>query len=277
MKNTLKPSILFLFAFVTFAFSSCESLNETLPAPDLSVVEENTEANMAFEDLDNITLTVLSNSGLSARTNVNVPSSNLCEGALVTIDEETKKITVDFGEGCTSSNGMSRKGIINLAYTGNLLLTGAKVTTTFDGYEVNGKAIEGTRTIINKGVNGETNTINLEVTIQNAKVTWSDGKFLTLTSDQLRDLKLGTQGEYETSVTGTANGTSRSGFEYTSSISETLVYAKNCLESGVAFPLTGIIEYQFRGIESSIDYGDGECDKSATIFYPNGSKELILD
>ncbi|REG84066.1 hypothetical protein [Algoriphagus antarcticus] len=275
MKKSFNFFTLFLLMFGAILVSSCN--DDSAPVPDLSVVNEDTEVNRTFEDLNNLTLTVLSNSGLSARTTANIPSGNLCEGALVTLDEAKKKITVDFGEGCTSAGGVTRKGIVMLSYTGNLLFTGAKITTTFDGYEVDGLKVEGTRTLINKGANLETNTISLDVKIQNGKVTWPDATFVTLTSDQVRDIKLSAQGGYEASVTGNATGTSRNGFEYTSSVTQALTYEKSCIDSGVNVPLSGILEFQFRGIEASVDYGDGACDKLATIFYPDGSKPVTLD
>ncbi|MFC5625476.1 hypothetical protein [Algoriphagus winogradskyi] len=276
MKKTLNPTILFLMIFGIMLVSSCD-MNDEPPVPNLAVVNEDMEVNMAFEDLDNLTLSVLSTSGLSARTSVTIPASNICDGAIITLDESTKTIKVDFGDGCTSVNGIIRKGIVNLAYTGNLLITGAKITTTFEDYEVNGHKIEGTRTLTNKGVSLENGTITLEVKIQNGKVTWSDNTFVTLTSDQVRVIKLGTQGEYEASITGTASGTSRAGLNYTSSIAEPLIYTKSCIDSGVKIPNSGILAFQYSGIEVTVDYGDGACDKMATIFYPSGSKPVTLD
>lgn len=276
MKNTLNPTILFVMIFGILLVSSCD-MNDEPPVPNLAVVNEDVEVNMAFEDLDNLTLSVLSTSGLSARTSVNIPASTICDGAIITLDENSKTIKVDFGDGCTSTNGVIRKGIVNLAYTGNLLITGAKITTTFEGYEVNGHKIEGTRTLTNKGVSLENNTITLEVKIQDGKVTWPDDTFVTLTSDQERIIKLGTQGQYEASVTGTASGTSREGLNYTTSVSEALVYTKSCIDSGVKIPISGILAFQYNGLDITVDYGDGACDKMATIFYPSGSMPVTLD
>ncbi|SFU10744.1 hypothetical protein SAMN04489724_4039 [Algoriphagus locisalis] len=276
MKITSYPSLLAMIMGVML-ISSCDNMNDAPPVPDLSVVEEDAEVNMAFEDLDNLTLTVLSNSGLSARTSVDIPAGNICDGAVVTIDESAKTIKVDFGDGCTSSSGTTRKGIINFTYTGNLLLTGAEITTTFENYEVNGYKVEGIRTITNKGFELASNSISLAVTIENGKVTWPDDSFVTIASDQLREIKLGTQGEYEASITGTATGTSREGFSYTSLVIEPLIYTKSCLESGVKLPISGILRFQFRDIEASVDYGNGSCDKEATIFYPNGSLPVTFD
>lgn len=277
MKNTFNASVLFLMIFGSMIIFSCNDMNDAPPVPDLSVIEEDTEVNMAFEDLDNLTLTVLSNAGLSARTTVDIPAGNICNGAILSINESAKTIKVDFGNACTSSNGVTRKGIIMLYYTGNLLLTGAKITTSFDGYEVNGYKVEGTRTLTNKGVNIESNTIILEVKIENGKITWPDNTFVTMTSNQLRNIKLGTQGEYEATITGTAVGTSRDGLDYTTSVKDALVYTKSCLESGVSVPISGILAFQYEAIEVTVDYGDGACDKIATIFYPNGSKQVTLD
>ena len=275
MKKSFNPFFLSLLILGALIVSSCGT--DDNPVPDLSVVNEDTQVNMAFEEIDNMTLTVLSETGLSARTTLDFPTGKLCEGAIVTLDEESKKIKVDFGDGCTSTDGVTRKGIVMIAYTGNLLFQGAQITTTFDGYEVNGLKVEGNRMLTNKGADLETSTINVDVNIQNGKVTWPDGTYVTVTSDQERSIKLGTQGGYEATVTGTASGISRGGFEYTSSVTEPLIYTKSCIESGVSVPLSGIVEFQFRGIEASVDYGDGACDKLATVYYPNGSLPMTLD
>ncbi|WP_439488144.1 hypothetical protein [Algoriphagus sp.] len=275
MKKLLNTPLV-LLVLTGMLVASCD-FNDDPSEPNYTIVEEDAEASIVFEDLDNLTLKVLSNSGLSARTAVDIPTGNICESAVVTIDEESKKITVDFGEGCTNSNGVTRKGIIHLTYTAHLLFPGAKITTTFDGYEVDGKKVEGTRTITNKEVDIETNAITLEVTIQNGKVTWADGSSVTVSSEQLRKINLGTQGNYEVSITGSATGRSPSGLDYTSSVTEALIYTRSCLETGVSTPLSGIVSFQFNEIEASVDYGDGTCDKMATVFYPTGSKQVTLD
>ncbi|WPR75168.1 hypothetical protein [Algoriphagus sp. NG3] len=275
MKKLLNTPLV-LLVLTGMLVASCD-FNDDPSEPNYTIVEEDAEASIVFEDLDNLTLKVLSNSGLSARTAVDIPTGSICESAVITIDEESKKITVDFGEGCTNSNGVTRKGIINLTYTAHLLFPGAKIITTFDGYEVDGKKVEGTRTITNKEVDIETNAITLEVTIQNGKVTWADGSSVTVSSEQLRKINLGTQGNYEVSITGSASGTSRSGLDYTSSVTEALIYTRSCLETGVSTPLSGIVSFQFNEIEASVDYGDGTCDKMATVFYPTGSKQVTLD
>ncbi|MEP0712475.1 MAG: hypothetical protein ABJC55_11160, partial [Algoriphagus sp.] len=247
------------------------------PVPELSVVEENSQVISTFEDVDYITLSALSSSGLNARTTVDLPGGNLCDGTIIKLDNAAKLITIDFGAGCTNNYGVVRKGKVKIAYTANLLFPGSEITTTFEGYEVDGLKVEGTRKITNKGVNGGNNSITLGVSIQNGKVTWPNATFFTINSEQQRVITLGTQGAYEVSITGTAAGKSREGVDYITSTNEPLIYTKNCMDSGITYPIGGIQKFQFLGIEVSVDYGDETCDKLATVFYPGGSKAITLD
>lgn len=275
MKNLLKISCLVPFACGILLFSACDSENDPMSEPDLSIVNDDVEMNQAFEDLNFLTISTLESSGLGARTLA--PANNdLCTTAKVIKDLVAKKITIDFGAGCTSPNGMIRKGKIFLAYSGNLLFPGSTIVTTFEGYEVNGLKIEGTRTLTNLAINPTTKTVTLAVKIQTGKVTWPDNTFVTFVSDQIRALKLGDLG-YEISVTGTASGKSRGGFDYSSLTSTALNINQTCLQSGVYIPTSGILQLTASGALFSVDYGNGICDKLVTLTYPGGTKIVTLD
>jgi hypothetical protein len=150
------------------------------------------------------------------------------------------------------------------------------VVTTFQGFEVNGLKVEGTRTITNTGINLQNFEITLAVKIQNGKVTWPDGKVSTFITDQVRKISLATSG-YQASVTGTGSGKSKTGISYTASISEPLIVTQSCVESGVSIPNKGKINFSYLSIIFTVDYGVGECDKKLSISYPGGVKEVILD
>lgn len=275
MKIKFKSNYFAVLAASLLLFSACDSDNDPIPEPDLSMVHADGELNQAFEDLDFMTLSVLQSSGVGART-VGTANDDLCSTAIITTDAQAKKIIVDFGAGCTSSNGVERKGKILLAYTGNLLFPGATVITTFEGYEVNGLKLEGIRTLVNTAINLATSTITLGMKIQEGKVTWPDNKFVTFISDQVRSIQLGAQ-SYEIKVTGTASGINREGLEYSSLTTTPLVITQTCVQSGVYIPTTGILQFSNEGMQISIDYGSGTCDKIVTLTYPGGVKEVILD
>lgn len=277
MKKLLSTHGLGVISVLVFFLASCNSdSEEILREPDLTIVNDDYLIAQAFEDLDNITLTAINNSGLGARINTDVSLSEICSSAVANLDEGGKKITIDFGAGCTSSNGITRKGKIILTYSGRLIFPGAKVITTFDNYQVNERKIEGTRTITNTGINLASGTISLAVSIENGQITWPDNTFVTLTSNQVRVVKLASEG-YEGSITGTASGKSREGIDYSTLVIVPLIIKQTCVETGVWVPGTGTLQFLFTGIEVTVDYGTGVCDKTVTIIYPGGSKEVTLD
>lgn len=269
--NLLKPALL----AVPFLVFSCNDDADPVDAePKLGVVEEEFEVNAAYEDADLLTLDVLQSTGMGLRTQ---SDADICANTAVTHNAEGKKITIDFGTGCTSPNGVVRKGKVILTYSSNnFLLPGSSVVTTFDGYEVNGLKIEGSRTITNAGLDLINKKATLNVKVENGKVTWPDNTSATYTTTQTRVLTLGDSG-YDISVTGTAAGKSREGFDYTSVVTEALALNGECARSGVFVPSAGKMDFVVLGITIGVDLGTGSCDKTATVTYPGGSKEITLD
>jgi hypothetical protein len=268
------PSLAFFGLILLLQFSCSEDLDPIDAEPSLVVVEDEFVINAAYEDLDFLTLDILQRSGLGLRTH---SIAAICENTVVTHDEEFKKITVDFGTGCTTSTGVTRKGKILLAYTGsNFLFPGTSIAATFDGYEVNGLKIQGTRTITNGGIDLINSKVTLNVKIDNGVITWPDDSFVTYTSTQVRQVSLGSEG-YEVAATGTASGKSREGFDYTATVTEPLIINEECARSGNYVPSTGVLSFTYQGFGVSVDYGMGVCDKVLEISYPGGSKEVTLD
>lgn len=275
----MKRSIFNLFGWAMILGSmllvSCKEDETPLnPDPAIATFEDEVVVNAAFEDLDNVTIDVMQSSGLGLRTS---GVTALCTGAIINHDLNGKKITVNFGTGCTGPQGNIRKGKIIISYTGtNFLFPGTSIVTTFEGYEVNGYKVEGKRTMTNTAVDLATSTITIAVKVENGKVTWPNNTFVTFTSDQVRKLKLGSNG-YEASITGTASGKSKENKEYSIVIKEALVIKQECVQTGVYVPGKGILELSYQGITISADYGAGNCDKKILITYPGGSKQITAD
>lgn len=261
---------------IAFLLFSCELDSEKLISePDLALLEDEFEINTVLEDLDNVTMNAMESSGLGLRV-MNVSNGNFCSSAKLNHDSAIKRITVDFGTGCTAPNGIARKGKVIFNYTGSFLVPGSSVTTTFEGYEVNGLKVEGSRTLTNTGVNLQNLEISLTVKMQNGKITWQDGKTSTFSGDQIRKVTMATAG-YQVSVTGKGSGKTRGGKSYTAEIIEPLLVTQACLESGISAPNKGKVSLNFTIFSVTVDYGAGECDKKLQITYPGGSKEVILD
>ncbi len=273
--NTLLKLPALLFGVTIFLFSCNLDSENFIPEADLSLLEDEFEINTVLEDLDNISLNAMESSGLGLRV-MNSSNGSLCSTAKINHEASAKKITVDFGTGCTGPNGIIRKGKVIFNYTGSFLLPGSSVTTTFEGYEVNGLKLEGTRIMTNIGVNLQAQEISFTVNIQNGKVTWSDGKVSTFSADQVRKITLGSSG-YQVSVTGKGTGKTRGGTSYTAEITEPLIVTQACLESGISVPNKGKVTLSFTLFSATVDYGTGECDKKLNVSYPGGVKEITLD
>lgn len=277
MKNLTKiPSFLLIFLLGSIGFScGSDDDNEDPVTADTSIVVEVSAVNQKFEDLDNLTLSALEDSGLGARRTTTT-SGDFCASTEIVTNEDEKTISIDFGEGCVSPNGITRKGKIMMQYSGTWLAQGAQIVTTFDGYEVNGYKIEGVRTITNTKLDIFSSTITLAVKIEDGKVTFPDGGFVTIDADEVREITL-TDSGYEGKITGTASGNSLNGSPYTALITEALRITQECLESGIYNPSSGVIEFTYKNVALSLDYGDGECDKEGTISYPGGEKSITFD
>lgn len=270
-KSCYFPLILGLFSTLVF---SCSETDPIVPQPNLEVVEDEFKINFAIEDLDFLTLDVLQRSGLGLRTQ---STADLCASASVSHDQNSKKIILDFGTGCTSPNGVIRKGKILLTYTGsNFLFPGTSIITTFEGYEINGLSIGGTRTITNAGIDLINSKVSLNVKIENGSITWPDKSKVSYNSTQNRQVALAASG-YEASVTGSASGKSRKGINYTATVTEPLIIKGNCARTGIYIPSLGVLAFNYQGIAVSVHYGSGTCDKIVEIRYPGGAKEVTLD
>jgi hypothetical protein len=263
-----------LFAVPFLIFSCGEDEDPVDSEPNLVVVEEQFEVNAAYEDTDLLTLDILQSSGLGTRTQ---SEADICANTVVEHNEGAKKITIDFGAGCTSPKGVERKGKVILTYSGtNFLQPTTSIVTTFEGYEVNGIKIEGSRTLTNAGFNILTSSLILNVKIENGKLTWPDNSFATYTSTQSRVLTLGSAG-YQISITGTSSGKSREGVDYTALVTDPLIVDQECVRTGVFIPSAGKLDFVVQGITITADLGSGTCDKTVTVSYPGGSRELTMD
>lgn len=273
-KNILRMLGWVLVSSSLFAISCTDNDDTENPENAVDVMETEFEINGAFEDTDNVTLEVLQSSGLGLRTSA---TYSFCESADITHNVASKQITVDFGTGCTASNGTVRSGKFTLTYSGtNFLLPGTSVVTTFEDYTVDGVTVNGTRTLTNTGIDLANSTVTLAVKVENGEIAWTDGSSVTYTSTQVRQLKV-TQDGYESSITGTASGKSKENKNYTVTITDPLISTQACLLTGVYIPSKGMLELVYGSVTVSADYGDGTCDKKVMITYPGGTKEVTVD
>ena len=273
-----KSILPFLQLLAIVIFTSCDKNDDGGPTADTEIIKEQAEVTASYEEVDNIIIFAMQSNGLGLKTALNV-NGDYCANTQTIINEGSKTITVDFGQGCTSPNGINRKGKIILTYSGNFLIPGTIVNTTFEGYEVNGKLLEGTRKVTNKGFDPNGTFIILETTITNGKVTWSDNTSATITLRHDRKIYFPTETEgLKIEITGDSSGKSRNGFNYSAVVATPLIFLQSCTDTGNWVPSSGILEILVENNqEFSVNYGSGTCDKNAVVNFNGQNVNLAFD
>lgn len=198
-------------------------------------------------------------------------SEGLSGCAKPTNDKVNKILTFDFGTGCTGLYGRTRSGIIKVLYDGVLGDSLAKRTITFENYKVNGKSIEGTIEV--EGIGGLTGNPQATRKLINLKITFGNGKSVTLNGTRTREWTSGfgnnNPDDNKYKVTGTLEGTTSTGRSFTQEITAPIIVDFSCAKDGKFARTAGIVEITkvggFGTRKRTVDYGDGTCDNTITI------------
>jgi len=124
-----------------------------------------------------------STSGLTVNsTNLAVNSYTEVACATVTLAPSDpsvfpKTMTIDYGAGCTSINGITRKGKLTVTLTGKVRSAGTIISVAFDNYSVNGYTLTGTYSLTPVIVSG--GGVNYNVTVTNGSITSPSGAVYT--------------------------------------------------------------------------------------------------
>ena len=235
----------------TFELSTGEGISENLTQDANEILNE-----AAYD-------TNLQGSGFAAGTG---QTNSILSCATVTVTPANgfpKNIVIDFRTaGCTSPNGITRRGIINVNITDSLRSPNSIATMTFNNYFVSGFKKEGTITCTNTSTPGIKSWRRVCV---NGKITPLNGNFW---------LHEGTQNIVQTagattpailmddvfSITGNRTVTNAAGRVRVGTIITALQKKTACdnIDQGI---------YQIQGPNhvAVINYGDGTCDRIATL------------
>jgi hypothetical protein len=174
-------------------------------------------------------------------------------------------LTIDYSAGalCKDSTEV-RKGklidsfklIVDLKDTITYNLT---ESVTFEGYQKDSVTVDGTFT------NHSTSDATSTLTIQNAKITYADGTFVTwsgmLTNQYIRE-GFHERDQESRQVTGSISGINRAGVAFSATITKAILFQYACSRN---IPVSGTIDLTAGAVASTIDYGNGACDKEYTI------------
>jgi hypothetical protein len=270
------------------ALASCKKDNNTNnadnPDPRLSIeaAQNNDVAEQQFNDVFNISMGVQASDagediGLGTGAEILYRNSNSERVATpddrcftVTVDPKgpntfPKTVTLDFGSGCTGKDGKVRSGKIITVFSGPMLISGSKATTSFEDYNVDSFSISGTQIVENTS---SSNKLAWTVTINDGKVTNTEsGRWVQWNAIHEHTQTEGNATPFNPlddvyQITGNSSGNNSNNNSWTTEITQPLIRSFICRwrEKGqITFTLTA------HQISAVLDYGDGTCDDKATI------------
>jgi hypothetical protein len=151
---------------------------------------------------------------------------------------------------------------------------GTVITTTPDGYYVNDKHVEGTKTVTNNG-NNVSGHLTWSVVVSNGKITWPNGDVATRSSTRTREM-VGGQSTVNIwddayDITGSASGINRHSKAFTATIGTPLHTEMTC-----GYIMSGTITHVTTNRTAVIDFGNGTCDNVATVSCNGHTKTINL-
>lgn len=195
------------------------------------------------------------------------------------------RIVIDFGiNGCSGRDGHKRYGKIIIEYTGKLTEPGGSATAVFDGFKFDSISVQGKYKITNSTAAGS-NQRQFTIEITDARLTRPNGDYSLWTSKRVitqtegNGTPLFPQDDIF-KITGSSYGKVKHAdliYSWQSEITEPLIKKFTC-----RWIVKGIIKVRRETLSTNsqwvatLDYGQGECDSSATLTINGVSHQIQL-
>jgi hypothetical protein len=188
--------------------------------------------------------------------------------AIYTLDdtvpgEYPKTLTLDFGTGCTSADGVLRSGKIAYLFSGPLLFPGSTAAVTFNQYVVNGYGVQGSYTITNSST---ASVISITTQVANGIITYPNLSNYHYSANKIYTMTAGASTPFDISddvysISGNSAFSASDGSSLVCNITTPLVKAVAC-----HYVTTGIVSFVYdQLVDGTLDFGNGTCDNQATL------------
>ena len=183
--------------------------------------------------------------------------------------------TLDYGtENCEGINGVTRRGKVHVSISDFWRNEGSLRTITYEDFYVNDVQLAGTKTIENTGLNDAGN-MTWTRKMADGKLSFVDGTTSTWNSERFSEQVEGGDTRIFRDnvflVTGGGSGNIK-GIDYSVTITSPLRYQFGC-----RFPVSGELSIEVSGAETTvINFGDGECDTTATKTVGEVVTDIVL-
>ena len=276
MKAKILLNALFLLTISAFLFSGCAKEVANILQKESTADRNSIFAEQTFDREEVLAdAEVLTPGGVKSTEAVSGFGSQ-CLIKTFDLVSNPKKLTLDFGtSNCLCADGKNRRGKMHMTFNGSIMDSLTVISMTFDNYFVNEDQVIGTRSITTKGRNAAGH-LNQDISTNGSIVLANNGGTIIYLSDQNRERTAGEKtlstSDDVYSITGSASGTTTAGQAFTISIATPLVWMMSCTNF-----VSGVLELKPAGDpKRSIDFGNGDCDNSATVKVLGISFQIIL-
>ncbi len=273
---------IFLTLVLVLGFFSCNTDNETqadLNGDASSALSAELTGDEYFATVEELSLSAME-SNSNARVAITDDPSLGCASVNFTGSlAEGGELTVDFGsEGCEGHDGRVMKGKISISIDGSWQQLGSSATISLVGFSIDGVVVEGSWTITGKAFT--MSSLSFETKLENGKVTWPTGASATRESTRIYTINFDLENmkDMTIAVEGTASGTTTTGLNYTSVITEPLIFKTACAVSQTThIPVEGVLEItsdKTGFTKVIVNFGNGDCDETFTVTVGPLTKEM---
>lgn len=185
-------------------------------------------------------------------------------------------ITVDFEDGCKGKREHDISGIMRIASSSHWFEVNSTRTVSLENFEIDGVLVSGSQTITYDGMSN--GVLNFAIS-GNLRFTWSSGFWVDRHLESTRSyisglLSNSTELEsYLIEASGTVTDVTSTGNTFEKVTQTPIVYNSDC-----QYIVSGLVDvYKNDDLKFTLDYGDGECDRYATISIGDESGQLNLN
>jgi hypothetical protein len=266
----MKPTNLFIVAALgaITIFSSCKKDDTSTDDPSIEstfeLSSDNAVSDYMTEEDNELLLDVTADRNLQGNGFGPQTTENLIPCANVTVTPQTgfpKTILIVFDSTCTSPRGLVRKGTVRIVISDSIRRPGSTAVMTFENYFVNGFKREATTTWTNTSLPP---VKSWERKVENGKITAPSGiywlhqsiKTVTQTAGSSTPERI----DDVFSIAGNGSVTNFNNVTRTATIIEPLQKKYTCVNID-----KGKVRFEGPNHFAILDYGNGDCDRIATI------------
>ncbi len=196
-----------------------------------------------------------------------------CVTITTVVTDTSKEKTIDFGEGCELRNGNILSGIIILTYSKDMELATKMLSISLEDFTFNSVAVEGNANIARTRANDNGNPQS--VADANFDAEWPEGETVEYSASRTREwvegYGSGFWGDNVFLISGMATYKGKLGNVFKKEIVDPLRREMAC-----RFIVSGVVEISRNDLGASLDFGDGSCDATGTLTYPDGTTEEVI-